>query len=89
MNTPTNTQQSNKPVASFKEGLVSSAVWSNASPTNNAKRFFSVSFQRSYSVEGPNGTPEWKHTTSMNPRDLPALKRVIRSAEDWIANQPA
>ncbi len=53
MTTTPKTQQSNKPAASFKEGRVSSAVWGNESPTNG-KRFFSITFQRSYSVEGPN-----------------------------------
>ncbi|UPJ35864.1 hypothetical protein IVB45_02290 [Bradyrhizobium sp. 4] len=67
---------SEKPVAKFRVGNVTAAVWKNASD------FFSVTLQRSYK-DGE----EWKNTDGLGHGDLANAVLVLQRAESFIASR--
>ena len=71
----------NRPVQRFRSGSVSASIWKNE-PTSGGN-FYSVTFSRSYRQD-----EEWKNADSFGARDLLDLRRVIGSAEQFIAEQP-
>ena len=82
MTTKTN---SNPPVHTFRSGSIEGAIWMNE--TDAGTKYYSLTFNRSYAVEGKDGTT-WKRTQSIGSSDLLDLRRVIASAEAFIAEQP-
>lgn len=82
----TNTQTTtSKPVQTFRSGSVEAAIWLNQN--DNGARFYSLTVARSYATEDE-GTKRWKRTQSFGSRDLLDLRRVVTSAEAFIAEQP-
>ena len=75
----------NQPAQSFRSGSVEGAVWKNE--TDSGTNFFSLTVTRSYAVEDE-GNRRWKSTQSFGSGDLLDLRRVIASAEAFIAEQP-
>ncbi len=71
----------NRPVHTLRTGSVKAAIWKNEPVTGG--HFFAITFSRSYQVDN-----EWRDTDSFGSRDLLDLRRVITSAEQWIAEQP-
>lgn len=80
----TSTQEPTKPVHKFRSGSVDAAIWLNH---NDGGSFYSVAVSRSDPVE-KEGSTRWKSTQSFGSRDLLDLRRVIISAENYIAEQP-
>ena len=80
----TSTQHPTKPVPKIRSGSVAAAIRLNH---NDGGSFYSVTVSRSYPVDDE-GTTRWKSTQSFGSRDLLDLRRVITSAENYIADQP-
>lgn len=76
----------NQPVQTFRSGSVEGAVWMNE--TDAGTRYYSLTVNRNYAVEGKDGTQHWKRTQSFGSSDLLDLRRVIASVEAFIAEQP-
>jgi len=74
------TQATNRPLENFRSGAVQAAVWSNET---SAGSFLSVTLSRSYKKGD-----DWKSIDSFRARDLLDLRRVVTSAEQFIAEQP-
>jgi hypothetical protein len=70
----------NSPVAKFRNGNVTAAVWKN--PGTNETEFFSTTLQKSYK-DGD----EWKNTDSLNHGDLPNAVRALERAAAFIEAQ--
>jgi hypothetical protein len=69
----------NKPVATFRIGLVKASVWKNE---NGGKTQYNTTFVRSYK-DGDT----WHDGDSFGHGDLLNLAKVAERAENWIANQ--
>lgn len=75
----------NQPVRTFRSGAVEGAVWMNE--TDAGTRYYSLTVTRNYVVDDE-GARRWKRTQSFGSGDLLDLRRVIASAEAFIAEQP-
>lgn len=84
MSTSTN-ETTNVPVHRVNSGNVSAAIWANETESGV---FFSIGLTRRYSVEDE-GQRRWRNTTSLNAADLIDAQRVLHSAANWVAEQPA
>lgn len=72
---------STKPVSKFQAGVVQASVWENTASVDGVeKKFFTISFQRSYKDKDD----KWQNTTSMRVNDLPKLALVIQEAYKTI-----
>jgi hypothetical protein len=70
-----------KPVAKFQAGVVQASVWENTATIDGTeKKFFTISFQRSYKDKDD----KWQNTTAMRVNDLPKLALVIQEAYKTI-----
>ena len=76
------TSTTNSPVKRFRSGSVSASVWRNDPDAGGT--YFSVTFSRGYKRGD-----DWQDTQSFGARDLIDLRRVLASAEQFIADQPA
>ncbi len=73
--------ETNKPVKSFKAGVLSLNVWENGIGTEKIK---SYSFQRSYKDK----EDKWAHTQSLRTSDLPKLMVLLEEAyKDQIISE--
>jgi len=70
----------NKPVKNIRSGAVQAAIWKNEAASG---AFLSVTFSRAYKKGD-----EWMSTNSFGARDLLDLRRVLTSAEQFIAEEP-
>lgn len=67
--------QGNKPIANFRLGYVSAAVWKNGD-------FYNIRLSRSYK-DGD----DWKDTDQLGSGDLMNAVRVLQRAEDFISGE--
>lgn len=82
----TTNSTTNQPVKSFRSASVEGAIWMNE--TDSGAKYYSLTVTRSYAVDDE-GARRWKRTQSFGSSDLLDLRRVIASAEAFIAEQPA
>ncbi|MEK7476388.1 MAG: hypothetical protein AAB152_12250 [Candidatus Coatesbacteria bacterium] len=69
-----------KPVASFRAGLMQAAVFVNTRKTKNGEvKIPSASFSKRYLEDG-----EWKSTTTLDKNDIPKAILVLTKAYDYI-----
>lgn len=71
----------NKPVHSFRIGVVKAAIWENHSGDNT---WYGVTVSRSYK-DGD----QWKNSDSFGRDDLLALSKVADQAHTWICERQA
>ena len=67
--------EKNKPIKTYKVGLLSLVLWENKLEDN--KKFYTFTFQRSFKDEKEN---VWKQTQTLNVNELPKLKILIEEA---------
>jgi len=67
--------KSKEPVARFRVGFVTAAVWEN-------EKFYNVTLQKSYKDDG-----EYKNTDSLGHGDLLNAAKALTRAEEWISQQ--
>lgn len=65
----------NKPVKTYKAGVISLSVWENLSEDNSSV-LKSFSFQRSYKDKDEN----WQHTSTLRVNDIPKLLYLLNLA---------
>jgi hypothetical protein len=76
---------SRKPEWKFGLGLISAAVWANSVQGPNGERTLrSVTIQRRFLDRQDN---TWKTATSFGVADLPALKRVLTRAQQYLEDK--
>jgi hypothetical protein len=77
---------SRKPEWKFALGLISAAVWANSvqGPNGENRTVRSVTIQRRYFDRQDN---TWKTATSFGVGDLPALKRVLTRAQQFLEDK--
>lgn len=63
----------NKPIKTYKAGLLTLSLWENEVENSTIKSF---TFQRSYK----DSEEKWQHTQSLKASDLPKLKLLINKA---------
>ena len=69
------------PVDRVRDGRLSASIWENKD--QNGVRRYSVSFEKSYTVETEQGH-EWRQTQSFSERDLLALGKLMERAYERI-----
>lgn len=75
--------ENNKPIKTYKAGLLSLSLWENKLEDN--KKLYSFTFQRSFKDEKEN---VWKQTQSLRVNDLPKLRILVEEAyKDFILKE--
>ena len=68
--------ENNKPLKTYKVGVLSLSMWENESKENDGNKLKSFTFQRSYK----DASEKWQHTQLLRLSDLPKLRILIEEA---------
>lgn len=73
--------ENNKPIKTYKVGVLSLSMWENESKENDGGKLKSFTFQRSYK----DLNEKWQHTQLLRLSDLPKLRILIEEAYKDVA----